>query len=88
MNLQPIEAVIRNISTRLEHVEQILPTLATKEELSAAIAPLATKAELLEVKTELRSEIREEGTRTRQHFDTVAERLEGQIRLVAEGVVG
>ena len=87
MDVEPIEAVLRNINTRLESVEQILPTLATKAELAAAIAPLATKVELLEVKTELRAEIREEGVRTRQHFDAVAERLEGQIRLVAEGVV-
>jgi hypothetical protein len=93
MDVEPIEAVVRNINIRLEKVEQILPALATKVELDAAIAPLATKAELaaaiapLATKAELRAEVREEGVRTRQHFDAVAERLEGQIRLVAEGVV-
>ena len=80
MDAQPIEDVVRKINIRLEHVEQILPTLATKDELAAAIAPLATRAELYEVRTELRSEIREEGARTRQHFDAVAERLEGRRR--------
>jgi hypothetical protein len=85
MDVEPIEQVVRNIDRRLTTVEQILPTLATKDELKTlatkqeladAIAPLATKEEL-----------REEGIRTRQHFDMVAERLEGQIRLVAEMVM-
>lgn len=65
--------------------------LATKAELQAAIAPLATKAETeattLSLKTELRSDIREEGDRTRRHFDVVAERLREDIRLIAEGHV-
>jgi uncharacterized protein YceH (UPF0502 family) len=29
--------------------------------------------------------VREEGERTRRYFDIVAERLEGQIRLLADG---
>jgi hypothetical protein len=33
------------------------------------------------------AEVREEGERTRRHFDIVAERLEGQLRLVAEGLI-
>ena len=100
MDPQPLEQVVRNIDARLERVEQILPTLATKTELQDAIAPLATKTELqdaiapLATKAELReavaplatkAELREEGERTRQHFDVVAERLEGHIRLIAEG---
>ena len=87
MDPVPLEQVVRNIDDRLTRVEQILPTLATKEDLKAfptkeemrqaiaeAVAPLATK-----------NEVREEGERTRRHFDIVAGRLEGQIRLVAEG---
>ena len=31
--------------------------------------------------------MRAEGERTRAHFDAVAERLEGQIRLLAEGLL-
>ena len=76
-----LEEVVQNVNDRLTRVEQILPTLATKADLAAAIAPLATKAELAAV----RIEIEEEGVRTRQHFDAVAERLEGPIRLLAEG---
>ena len=104
MEPQPLEAVVRNIDMRLTRVEQILPTLATKEdvrvaiaeaiaplatkvELQEAIAPLATKVELQEVRSELREEMRHEGERTRRHFDVVAERLEGHIRLIAEGQV-
>jgi hypothetical protein len=46
MEANRIEAAIENLDTRLARVEQILPTLATREELHAAIAPLATRAEL------------------------------------------
>lgn len=80
MDSRSLEQVVRNVDARLGRVEQILPALATKVELreaiAAAITPLATKAEL-----------REEGERTRRHFDVVAERLEGQIRLIAEGLL-
>ena len=64
----------RNLNQRIAGIEQTLPTLATKGDLADAITSLATKHEL-----------RGEGARTRQHFDVVAERLEGQIRLLAEG---
>jgi hypothetical protein len=100
MDPQPLEEVVRNVDLRLTRVEQILPTLATKVELQEAIAPLATKVELqvaigeavapLATKVELqelREEMRHEGKRTRRHFDVVAERLEGHIRLIAEGQV-
>jgi hypothetical protein len=46
MKSMKIEQVVRNIDRRLDRVEQILPTLASKDELAAAIAPLATKEEL------------------------------------------
>lgn len=80
-----LEQVVRNVNDRVERIEQILPTLATKEDLKAyatkddlrrAVEPLAT-----------RDELREEGERTRGHFDAVAERLEGHIQLIAEGQV-
>ena len=102
MEQQSIEGVVKNVNERVTRVEQILPTLATKADLDAAIAPLATKAELaaaiapLATKAELaaaiaplatKAEMREESQQTRRHFDAVAERLESQIRLVAEGQV-
>lgn len=114
MDARPIEHVIRSIDRRLERVEQILPTFATKAELreatADATAPLATKTELREAiadataplatKAELReaiadaiaplatrAELHEETERTRRHFDVVAERVEGHIRVIAEGQV-
>ncbi len=81
-----LQAAIAPLATKAELQAAIAP-LATKAELQAAIMPLATKAELHEVRSELREEIREEGERTRRHFDVVAERLEGHVRLVAEGQV-
>jgi hypothetical protein len=111
MDVEPIEQVVRNIDRRLTTVEQILPTLATKDELKTlatkdelraevarlatkdelreAVAPLATKQELADAIAPLATnkELREEGIRTRQHLDMVAERLEGQIRFVAEMVM-
>ena len=81
--------VLENLDRRTARIEQILPTLATKEELrtsiAEAVAPLATKEELLATGEELRSALREEGERTRRHFDVVAEGLRDDIRLIAEG---
>jgi hypothetical protein len=82
-----VEQFLPTLATKDDLAAAITP-LATKDELAAAIAPLATKAELAaglaDTKAELRADIREEGERTRRHFDVVAERLEGHIRLLAE----
>jgi hypothetical protein len=75
MDIIMIEQHLENIDRRLTKVEQILPTLATKAELHAAIAPLATKEEL-----------REEGERSRRHMDVIAESLSSNIQLLAEHV--
>jgi uncharacterized protein YceH (UPF0502 family) len=91
MDPKPLDEVVRNIDLRLERVEQFLPTLATKEELRDAVASLATKDELREAVADLatkaelqliRAELREEGERTRRHFDIVAE----ETRLIAEAL--
>ena len=76
MDGRTMEEVLENLNRRVDRIEQILPTLATKDDLRKAIAPLATK-----------EEVRAEGERTRAHFDAVAERLEEQIRLLAEGLL-
>ena len=76
MDFRTMEEVVENLNRRVDRIEQILPTLATKDDLRKAIAPLATK-----------EEVRAEGDRTRAHFDAVAERLEDQIRLLAEGLL-
>lgn len=54
-----------------------LKAFATKVELQAAIAPLATREEM-------HTAIREEGERTRRHFDVVAEAMGFQLSVVAE----
>jgi hypothetical protein len=75
---------VKKIDLRLDRIEQFLPTqatkdelrtqaLATKEELRAAVAPLATSAEL-----------REESERTRRHSQVLFESLRDDIRIVAE----
>ena len=66
---------LEHLDRRLTRVEQILPTLATKDDLRT----LATK-------DELRREIREEGERSRRHMDVNAESLRSDIQLIAEHV--
>ena len=76
MDRRTMERVLDDVERRVGRIEQILPTLATKDDLRKAIAPLATK-----------EEVRAEGERTRAHFDAVAERLEEQMRLLAEALL-
>ena len=80
MSIVEMEQRLENVEGRVDRIEQILPTLATREDLKAAIAPLATKAEL-------RAAIAESEQRMRTHFDVVAESLRDDVRLVAEAVV-
>ena len=79
-------------------MEQILPTLATREELREAVAPLATRAELhaaiqaaiapLATRAELYAAIKEEGERSRRHTDVLVEDLRDDNRLILEHLVG
>lgn len=64
---------LEKFDRRLDHVEQILPTLATKEELRAAVAPLAT-----------REELRAAEDRLQRHMDVVGEGLRSDIQLLSE----
>ncbi len=91
------EAVIaghlENLDRRLARVEQILPTLPTRDELhaaiAAAVAPLATKEEARSPSPAIaplatKEELREEGERSRRHMDIVGEALRSDIQLLAE----
>ena len=77
--------VLRNLDERIMHIEQILPTLATRDDMresireaiQAAVEPLATREELRAVA--------EEGKR---HTTVLFEFLRDDIRLLAEHVVG
>ena len=91
--------VLENLDRRVGRIEQILPTLARREETQAAIkeavAPLATREEMhaaikeavapLATREEVHAIVGEEGERTRRYFDIVADGLRGDIRLIAEG---
>jgi hypothetical protein len=52
----------------------------TKADLREALAAYPTRDEMREL-------MREEGERSRRHFDVVAESLRDDIRLIAEGLV-
>ena len=107
MNRDAVEDVLRSLDQRVGRIEQILPTLATKDEIrnlatKDEIRNLVTKDEIrnLATKDEMRNlatrnelsrfatkeDMLAEGARTRAHFDAVAERLESQIRVLAEGL--
>jgi len=75
MDTAMIDAHLENIDRRLTNLEQILPTLATKEELRLAIEPLATKEEL-----------REEGERVRRHLTMLIEHQDDKIQILIEHV--
>ena len=91
--------VLENLDRRVGRIEQILPTLARREETQAAIkeavAPLPTREEMhtaikeavtpLATRDEVHAIVGEEGERTRRYFDIVADGLRGDIRLIAEG---
>ncbi len=88
MDNDVIATHLGNLDRRLASVEQILPTLATKEELKtlatkeelrAAIAPLATKEEL-------RDAIREEGERLREHMTICMQRVSRDIHALIDAI--
>ena len=72
MDSTMLDAHLENVDRRLTKLEQILPTLATKEELRT----LATKEEL-----------RAEGERSRLHMTMLIEHQDSKIELLAEYVL-
>ena len=46
MTPSDVEAMLKNLNTRTTAIEQILPTLATKADLTAGLNGLEVKAEL------------------------------------------
>ena len=78
MDQHEIEVRIKNIDDRTTRIEQILPTLAAKDDLKA----FATKDDLKPLATQ--DQVREEGARTRAHFNAVAERIEARVKVIAE----
>jgi hypothetical protein len=92
MEQPEMERLVKNIDARLARVEQFLPSVATKDdlkayptrvELEARLATLATKDDLKAFAT--KEELRDEGERTRRHFDIAAERMRDDVKLSLEG---
>ena len=89
---------LENLDRRLASVEQILPTLATKdeihllatkEELSEAIARLATKEELAAAIAPLatKEELRAEHDRLRLDVRILLEHQDSKLQVIAEHVL-
>ena len=83
MRVEQMQQSFDNLEGRVDRIEQILPTLATKDDLRAAIEPLATKADLRELRTEVVAAIAASEQRMRTHFDVVTESLRDDIKLIA-----
>ena len=96
MDTDMIATHLENLDRRLARIEQILPTLATKEELKTLatkeeLKTLATKEELktLATKEELRAAVALLATKDdirdlRRYMDMLSEDQRGDIRLLAE----
>ena len=81
------EEIFARFATREEMREEIRTALVPyptreemREEIRAALVPYATREEMYQL-------VREEGERTRRHFDVIAESLRDDIRMLAEGLV-
>jgi hypothetical protein len=98
MDDQTLATHFKNLDRRLDNIEQILPALATRQELKPLateedLKPLATKEDLTVLATReelqatadtLRQEIREEGERLRRYMDVLNESVRGDVQLIAE----
>ena len=91
MDATMIDEHLENIDRRLTRLEHILPslatkdeltTLATKEELSAAVALLATKEELRAAVAPLAT--RDDIHELRRHMEVLIEDQRSDTRLLAE----
>ena len=79
MDTMSLEQLVRNIDHRLDRVEQFLPTLATREEMHAAIreavAPLATKDDMRALEQRVEQRITEEADHSRAFEQRVEQRI-------------
>ena len=85
MRTGQMEGRVENTERRIDRIEQILPTLATKGDLQTSI-----EASEQRMRTHVSESIEasEQRTRTelRTHFDVVAEGLRHEMQLLAEAV--
>ena len=94
-----LEAVVKNLNIRVDRVEQILPTLATKQDLFAVKQHvLATQRDVLAVKEDVLA-VKQDALATKETLMTAISDLRSQMlmlhedsksdnRLLAENLVG
>ena len=80
MTATEMEDVLKNLDRRLTNVEQILPTLATKEDLTA----FATKEDLKVYAT--RAELQELFADAKRYALVLFERTQEQLEIIATHV--
>lgn len=94
MDDQFVMDMLGTLDTRTARIEQFLPTLATRTfvetAIADAIAPLATKQDLADAIAPLstKSELQQSFQELRRHFDVVGESLRGDMRVLADGILG
>ena len=90
MQTDQLEQRTQNLERRVDRIEEVLPTLATKEDLKATERRMRTHvAEAIEgseqrMCTHFAEAIEGWEQRICTHFDVVAESLRDEIRLLAE----
>ena len=91
MTATEMEDVLKNLDRRLTNVEQILPTLATKEDLKAFatkedLKAFATKQELSEGLADVRREMKELAAEGKRHAVMLFEQTQEQLGIIATHV--
>jgi uncharacterized protein YukE len=91
MTATEMEDVLKNLNHRLTNVEQILPTLATKEDLRAFatredLKAFATKEELREGLADVRREMKELSSEAKRHAVMLFEQTQEQLEIIATHV--
>ena len=79
MTTTEMEDVLKNLDRRLTGVEQILPTLATKEDLKE----FATKRELRSEIDILRREMKDLFLEAKRHASILFEKTQEQLEIIA-----
>jgi hypothetical protein len=81
-----LDRSLRHLDHRVGTIEQILPTLATKEDLKAF--PTEADPKGFATKKDLYDGLREEGERSRRHMTLIAEDLRDMVNRALDGHLG
>ena len=99
MSPTDLEAMVQNLNHRVTSIEQILPTLATRDDILAARTELeaaerrlreemASKSDLEALERRLREELAERFDEAKRHALVLHEDLKSDIGLIAEHLAG